>query len=145
MIALSSCSGIFHVRRNYYAIDGSKHSEFVLKTKNYNANDFIEAKLEQMKYRGDILNFNRLDRQQITSFKILFSSKDSIKLKSLLLYTSPLNSKKIMEVSANPEFLLLCKMDEKTDTVYYKNGSKILINKFRNRTKKFLGYKFYPY
>ena len=84
-IVFFSCSP-----RGYYAIDASKYSEFVLQTTNYALNDNIEYKLERMKNKGEILRFERLDSQNTTHFKIVFSPKDSIKLKSLLMYSEPI-------------------------------------------------------
>lgn len=135
----------FSCSRGYYAIDGSKHSQFILQTTNYALNDIVESDLEKMKNKGNILRFERLDSQNVTYFKILFTSKDSIKLKSLLMYAEPTKDYKATSVTGKPEFLLFCKINGNTDTVYYKKGSHIYMNKFHYRARKVLGYKFYPY
>lgn len=131
--------------RAYYAIDALRHSEFVLQTKNYALNDIVESKLERMKNEGNILKFDGRDNQNITYFKIVFAPKDSIKLKSLLMYAEPTKDSKVIYIKTEPEFLLLNEMNGNKDTVYYKKGRHIYVNKFRYRTRKFLGYKFYPY
>lgn len=131
--------------RAYYAIDALRHSEFVLQTKNYALNDIVESKLERMKTEGNILKFDRRDNQNITYFKIEFPPKDSIKLKTLLMYAEPDIGTKVIYIKAKPEFLLFSEINGNKDTVYYKKGRHVYVNKFRRRTRKVLSYKFYPY
>lgn len=109
----------FSCSRGHYAIDATKHSEFVLQTTNYELNDNIESKLKSMKDKGNILRFNRLDSQNITYFKIVFPPKDSIKLKSLLMYSEAPIGSGVVNITAKPEFLLLCETGRSTDTVYH--------------------------
>ena len=135
----------FSCSRGYYAIDASKHSEFVLQTTNYALNEIVESDLDKMQAVGNVLKFDRRDSQNVTYFRIVFFPKDSIKLKSLLMYGEPTKDIRPTDVTGKPEFLFFSKIDGDVDTVYYKKGSRILINKFRYRAKKVLGYKFYPY
>jgi hypothetical protein len=139
----------FSCLRGYYTINASKHPVFVLQTTNYGLNDIVESDLERMKNNGNVLKFNRRDSQNVTYFKIEFPSKDSIKLKTLLMYAEPSTDSQFIYMKAyiktKPEFLLFSEINENKDTVYYKKGRHVYVNKFRYRAKKVLGYKFYPY
>ncbi|MEO8820898.1 MAG: hypothetical protein ABI374_08665 [Ginsengibacter sp.] len=130
--------------REFYAIDAKSHPEFVLQTKNYELNDIVESKLEKMKNDGNVLEFDRRDSQNVTYFKIQFAPKDSIKLKTLLMYGEPDKGTKVINIKAKPEFLLFSEMNGNKDTVYYKKGRHEYVNQFQFRTRKFLGYRFYP-
>lgn len=97
-----------------------------------------------MKNNGNVSKFSRRDSQNITYFEIVFPHKDSIKLKTLLMYGEPDKDTRVINIKAKPEFLLLSERNGNKDTMYYKKGRHIFVNKFRYRARKVLGYKFYP-